>query len=138
MRDLLPTLIFLAGMGQLCVLTASALVPFRLNWRRDLSRLPRLHRQLFWVYSGYVVLAIVTFGFLSLLQAHELAQGSNLARGMCAYMGLFWGLRLLLQFVLDVRPHLTTWWLRLGYHTLTVLFASFTLIFSLAALWPTT
>lgn len=52
----LADLIRLAGAGQLCVLVASALVPFRLNWRRDLAGLPRLHRQLYWTYGGYVVL----------------------------------------------------------------------------------
>ena len=37
-------------------------------------------------------------------------------------------MRLSLQTILDVKEHLTLWWLRAGYHTLTLLFASFTAI----------
>ena len=136
MYETLPTLITLAGAGQLCVLVASALVPSRLRWRTTLSGLSRLHRQMYWVYGGYVVLSIIAFGLLSLTSAAELAAGGPLARGVCLYLAVFWGIRVLLQGVLDVKPFLTTWWLALGYHTLTVLFAYFTAVYGLAALWP--
>ena len=136
MRDLLPTLIFLAGIGQLLVLIASAQVPFRLNWREIFTRLPRLHQQLYWVYGGYVLLAIIGQGLVSLLCASELASGSGLARGVCGYVAVFWGVRLGLQTVLDVKEHLTTWWLTVGYHLLTVMFITFTVVFALGALWP--
>ncbi len=134
MQDLLSTLIFAAGIGQLCVLTASALVPIRLNWRREFQVLSRLHRQMYWVYGGYIVLSIIAFGLVSLWNAQELASGSGLARGFCAYVAVFWGIRLVLQGVLDVREHLTRWWLKLGYYGLTVLFAAFVFIYGWAAL----
>jgi hypothetical protein len=134
MRHALPTLIFLAGIGQLSVLVASALVPVRLQWRTQLAALPRLVRQMCWVYGGYVVLSIVALGVISLLCAEELAAGGRLARAFCAYVAVFWGVRLGLQGWLDARPYLTACWLRLGYRTLTVLFAAFTFIYGLAAL----
>ncbi|HEY7598354.1 MAG TPA: hypothetical protein VH741_00380, partial [Candidatus Limnocylindrales bacterium] len=115
------------------VLVASALVPVRLDWRRALAPLPHLQRQLHWVYGGYTALAIVAFGTLSLLNAGELAGGSLLARSLCAYMALFWAIRLALQRVLDVEAHLGARWLRLGYHALTVVFAFFVVVFSVAA-----
>lgn len=133
-KDLTTRLILLAGVAQLFVLVASALVPFRLNWRDQLRVLPRLHRQMFWVYGGYVVLSITTFALLSIFNARELASGSGLARGLCAYIGVFWGVRLALQSVFDVKEHLNTWWLKLGYAALTVLFAYLTVLFSLLAL----
>ena len=71
MREQLTTLIVLAGAGQLCVLVAAALVPFRLHWSTTLASLPRLHRQMYWVYGGYVVLAIVTLGLLCLFCARN-------------------------------------------------------------------
>jgi hypothetical protein len=71
-------LIRLAGAGQLSVLVASALVPFRLNWRRDLAPLPTLHRQMYWTYGGYVVLAIVPLGGISLACADEPAAWGRL------------------------------------------------------------
>jgi hypothetical protein len=127
-------LIFAAGIGQLSVLIASALVPIRLNWRKDLQVLPRLHRQLFWVYGGYVVLSIIALGLISITNAEELAGGRLLARSVCGYSAVFWGVRLSLRAVLDVKEHLPTWWLIAGYDALTVLFATFTVIFACAAL----
>lgn len=133
MDTIVPRLIVLAGFGQLGVLVASAIVPFRLNWREDLRVLPRLHRQMYWVYGGYVVLSIVAFAGLSIFNARELSSGSGLARGFCAYVAVFWGVRLGLQAVFEVREHLTAWWLKAGYAMLTLLFATFTIVYALAA-----
>ena len=130
----LVDLIRLAGAGQLSVLVASSLVPFKLNFKRDLAVLPTLHRQLYWTYGGYVVMGIIALGVMSLVCAEELAAGSRLGRAVCIYGVLFWGVRLSLQAVFDVKPHLTAWWLKAGYHTLTVLFAFFTLVYGAAAL----
>ena len=134
MHELLPTLIFAAGFAQWSVLVASSLVPRQLQWDTSLQALPRLHRQLFWIYGGYVVLAIVSLGAICVFNSHELAGGSLLARCVCGYAAAFWVIRLCLQAVLDVKPFLTTWWLTAGYHLLTALFVSFTAIFLYAAL----
>ncbi len=136
MKELLPTLIFLAGCGQLSVLVASALVPIRLNWRTEFGKLSRLHRQMYWVYGGYVVLSIIAFGVICLVNSNELSGGSRLARSICAYMAIFWGIRLSLQAVLDVKEHLTAWWLIAGEWILTVLFLYFTTVFAVAATIP--
>jgi len=136
MQELMPTLIFLAGFAQLGVLAASALVPFQLKWKTELSVLSRLHRQMYWVYGAYVVMAIVAFGLISLFNATELASGSGLARAVCGYVAIFWGVRLTLQWVFDVKEYLSSWWLKLGYYMLTILFAGFTLLFGFAALRP--
>lgn len=136
MSEHLPTLIRLAGAGQACVLIASALVPLRLKWKVELGSLPKLHRQMYWVYGGYVVMAIVAFSLISLFHADEIAAGGGLARGFCGYVAVFWGVRLSLQAVLDVKEHLTAWWLAAGYHTLSALFLIFTIIYAYAALRP--
>ena len=132
----LSTLIFAAGCGQLSVLVASALVPVRLNWKEIFKQLPRLHRQMYWVYGGYTVLSIISLGLISIFNADELAAGSGLARAFCAYAAVFWAIRISLQPVLDVKEHLKTWWLTVGYHMLTLWFLSFTLIFGYAAFHP--
>ncbi len=134
--ELLAQLIFAAGIAQLGILIASSFVPFRLNWKEELKSLSRLHRQMYWTYGGYVVLSIVAFGLLCIANATELAAGSGLARGFCAYVAVFWGIRLGLQTVFDVKEHLTAWWLKAGYHSLTLLFASFAVLFGYAALRP--
>jgi len=134
MSEPLPTLIFAAGIGQASVLIASSLVPIRLDWKRELASLSRLHRQMYWVYGGYVVLSIIAFSLISMCHAHELASGSGLARAFCGYVAVFWGVRICLQPVFDVKEYLSTWWIKAGYHVLTVLFAAFTVIFGYAAI----
>jgi len=124
----------LAGIGQLSILVASSLVPLKLNWKQDLASLPTLHRQMYWTYGGYVVMSIIFLGTTSILCADELAGGSRLAKAFCAYGAIFWGVRLALQAIFDVKPFLTAWWLRTGYHTLTVLFVFFTAVYGWALL----
>jgi hypothetical protein len=136
MDSILTRLIAVAGIGQLSVLVASALVPLQMDWRGELGRLSRLHRQMYWVYGGYVVLSILAFGILSIVHASELAGGSGLARGFCAYVAVFWGVRLVLQAFFDVKEHLTAWWLKAGYGVLTVMFAAFTIVYAWAAVSP--
>ena len=136
MNAYLPILIQIGGGVQLCILIASALVPFRLDWRHSLDSLPRLHKQLYWIYGGYVVLGIVSLGLICLMNPSELASGSLLARSVCAYITAFWGIRLSLQTILDARPFLTTWWLAAGYHLLTLLFTLLTLTFLWATIHP--
>ena len=63
----LEQFILLAGIGQLGVLIASALVPIRLNWQHEFQTLSKLHRQMYWVYGGYVVMSIVAFALISIL-----------------------------------------------------------------------
>lgn len=127
-------LLFLAGAGQLSVLVASSLVPLRLDWRNRLAELPPLVRQLYWVYGAYTVMSIIMLGLICLTCSTDLASGTRLAKALCLYGAIFWGLRLALQTVLDAKPFLTTWWLRAGYHLLTWLFAAFTSIYTIALL----
>lgn len=136
MRDHLPLVLRLAGAAQLSILIASALVPFRLNWKRDLASLPKLHAQMYWTYGGYIVMCIVAFGVGTLLLADDLAAGTLLARSVCGFVAVFWGVRVCLQPVFDVKPYLSEWWLKAGYHTLTVLFVALTLAYGYAAFAP--
>ncbi len=131
--DLLTNLIRLAGLLQLSVLVASALVPTQLNWREGLANLPRLYRQLFWTYGGYVVGMIIFLGVLCIAFPGELASGDPLGRFLCGFIAVFWGVRLTLQWWLDARPYLTRWWLVAGEVVLTLLFTFFTGLFAFAA-----
>jgi hypothetical protein len=130
----LTRLISIAGFGQLAMLIVSLQAPSLLNWKTELAGLRQLHRQMHWVYASYVVMAIVTFAVLSIFYSNELASGSGLARGVCAYNAIFWGIRLVLQGIFDIRDYLKAWWMKAGYVGLTVVFAAFTGIYSWAAL----
>lgn len=125
----------IGGLLHFVILIASALTPRVLDWRENLASLNPFLRRLFWVYGAFIVLVIISFGALSLWQADELAAATPLARSICAMIAIFWLARLAVQFfVFDARPFLTTTFLRLGYHGLTLLFAALALIYGYAAL----
>lgn len=123
----LSNIIFWCGLAQFSILIASSLVPFRLDWKKELGCLSTLHRQMYWVYGGYIVLNIIAFGTISVLNSVEIANGTWLGKSFCVYVSIFWLIRVLLQGVFDVEEHLTTWWLSLGYNVLTLLFCTLTL-----------
>lgn len=80
-------------------------------------------------------LDLVAFGIISLAFSKELASGQPLSRGVCAFISIFWGIRLLIPcFVFDAKPYLRTLVLKIGYHALTVVFAWHTLVYAFAAL----
>ncbi|MBC7365445.1 MAG: hypothetical protein H7343_01320 [Undibacterium sp.] len=128
------TLLQLAGAAHLISFTAIVVAPIRLRWDEELARLPKLLRQMCHVYCHYTGGTIVALGLVSLLCAPDLVAGTPLARAVCGYTAVFWAARLWLQRYYDFRPHLTTAWLRLGYHSLTALFIVFVAIYGWGAL----
>jgi hypothetical protein len=128
-------LIFLAGLLHFGVLIASALTPQVLEWKKDLADITPLTRKLVWVYGGYVVGNIVFFGVLASLMPSTLASGTPLARAICAFIAVFWTVRLSLQYrVLYSKALVRGFVLKAGYHGLTVVFAFFAFVFGKAAL----
>ena len=127
--------LLLAGAAHFAILIASALVPKVLDWKTTLQPLAPFLRTLFWVYGVFIVLTIISFGVLTLRHADAMAAGEPVARTVAAVIAVFWGARLMVQlFIFDARPWLTTAWLRLGYHLLTVAFIFMAAIYSWAAL----
>ena len=131
----MKSLLLIGGLLHFVILIASALTPRVLDWRRNLAALNSFLRRLFWVYGCFIVLVIISFGVLTLADANELASGAPLARAVCAMIAIFWLARLAVQFfVFDARAILTTTFLRLGYHGLTLLFTALVFIYGSAAL----
>ncbi len=132
----LELLIFVGGMLHFGILLASAMVPKVLDWKASLHKLDGLSRQLVWVHGAFIVLVIFGFGLLSVLFAEDLVTGNRLARGVCFFIALFWGARLLVQlFVFDAKPYLKSVFLKAGYHGLTVIFVYHIVVYSLAAMY---
>ncbi|MHC4957413.1 MAG: hypothetical protein ACYTGN_03485 [Planctomycetota bacterium] len=125
----------MAGLLHFGVLLASALVPPVLDWRTDLARVAPLTRRLVWVHGAYIVGIIVFFGVLATMLPASLAAGTPLARTICAFIALFWSVRLLLQYrVLYAREAVAGPLLATGYHGLTLVFLYFAITFWRAAL----
>jgi hypothetical protein len=131
----LETLIFISGILHLGTLLGSAQVPKELNFRDELPKVAPLMKHWILVAGLYVVLNLIAFGVISLCFSNELASGAPLARAFCAYVAIFWGVRLLIQFfVFDARPYLRNWFLTAGYHGLTVVFIWQTAVYGYAAI----
>jgi hypothetical protein len=123
LESLFNTALWLAGIGHFCILGASFQVPHRLQWKEDLSKLLPLNRKLMWTYGGFTVFAIVTFGILTLTLHQELLRGDRAALGLAIFNGLFWLLRILVDFFYFSHDD---WpkgrWLAVGHFFLTSLF----------------
>ena len=97
-KTTIPTLIVLAGIGQLLLSVASLAIPGVLNWRQELTTVSPLTRSLFWTYAAYTLGIHICFAAISILAPHELANGGVLATAITGFIALYWGTRLLLQF----------------------------------------
>ena len=90
--------LWLAGIGHFCVLGASFQVPRRLGWKHDLAKLAPFNRKLMWIYGACTVLTIVAFGTLTLVLHNELLRGNRAALGLAVFIGVYWTVRLLVDF----------------------------------------
>lgn len=132
----LETLIFISGILHLGTLLGSAQVPKELDFKHELPKLSPMLQH--WILTAglYVVINLIAFGVISLVFSEQLASGSSLARAFCGYVAIFWLVRLAIQFfVFDAKPYLRNWFLKLGYHGLTVVFTWHTLVFGYTALF---
>ena len=127
--------VFAGGVLHGLVLLAALQVPLLLDWRGELRVLSPFLRQLFYVYGAFVLLTILGFTVGSLVFAAEVANGGMLGRAVAGFVGIFWLARLIVQFfVFDAKPILKTWYMRCGYHGLTVLFMGMIVLYGYVAL----
>jgi hypothetical protein len=130
----LSRLIFLAGLGQLCVALGSLAIPRLLNWRRELQRLEPLTRYVFWTYAGYILATNLFFATISMLLSHELAGHSTLAAAITTFMALYWGGRLTIQLLFHRSGAPDALPFRIGEVLLVCGFLFFTIVYGYAAL----
>src|SRR5579859_7842891 len=131
----LTLLLELAGVMHLGLMCAGALMPRAVNLRAHIAVLPPFIRRLFWVYYAFIGLCLVSFGLITVTFAGTLAAGGGLARAMCAFMAVFWTVRLIAAtFIFDVRPYLTNNLWRLGYHATNIVFVYLPVVYGWAEL----
>ncbi len=130
-----PTLLLqIAGVLHLGLIVAGVMMPRVVNLRQHLAGLPPFIRQLFWVYYTFIGLCLVSFGLLTVTLAGTLAGGSDLARAVCAFLAIFWAVRLVAaSFVFDLRPYLTSRFRRIGYQATNVAFAYLPVVYAWVA-----
>jgi hypothetical protein len=137
MRIDLTLLLQIAGVLHLGLMCAGLLMPRVVRMQWHLYTLPPFIRQLFWVYYSFIALCLLSFSIITLVFADTLAAGGSLARALCAFLAMFWIMRLIVAtFVFDMEPYLTNRYRRVGYHALNIVFAYLPVVYILAASQP--
>jgi len=90
--------LWLAGAGHFVVLIASFQVPYRLGWKQELAKLTPFNRKLMWVHGAFAVYTIASFGALTLLFHNEMLRGRGSAAALAAFIGIYWLLRVVVDF----------------------------------------
>jgi hypothetical protein len=130
----LTVMLQIAGILHLGLIGAGLLMPRVVNMRAHLATLPSFLQRLFWVYYSFIAFCLVSFGLVSFIFAGTLAAGGGLARAVCAFLALFWTIRLIAAvFIFDVRPYLTNAFWRLGYAATNIVFISLPVIYAVAS-----
>jgi hypothetical protein len=124
----------IAGVLHLGLIAAGLSMPRVVNLRAHLATLPQFVRRLFWVYYAFIAFCLVSFGLLSFTFAGTLATGGGLARAVCAFLAIFWTIRLFAAtFVFDVQSYLTNVFWRIGYTATNIVFICLPVIYAIAA-----
>jgi hypothetical protein len=97
-QEVCSAALWLGGIGHFCVLIASFQVPARLGWKEDLQKLTSFNRKLMWVHGGFAVLTIIAFGTLTLALHTEMLRGDRAALGLALFIGVYWALRIAVDF----------------------------------------
>src|ERR1700722_12934918 len=94
----LPTLLRIVAAAQIGLSILSLCLPRILDWKADIARMPLLVRQVFEIHSWFIALTLAIWGVLTWRFAPEMAQASTpIAQWLCAAIGIFWGVRCVLQ-----------------------------------------
>lgn len=85
--------------GILLIILAAihAFFPKYFNWKKELSLLSLINRQLMYIHSLFIAFVILLIGILCLTSAQELI-GTSLGKKISLGLGIFWATRLFIQF----------------------------------------
>jgi hypothetical protein len=133
--DHLEVFLRLAAAGQLFIALLGPMIPRLLDWREPIARMPLLVREVFHIHTFFIALTCAIFGTLTWRFAADLAlPPHDLMRWLACSIGLFWGIRSIMQWTHYSPSHwrglpgrtVAHWALFLGY-------AAFSITYLLAA-----
>ena len=120
------------AVAQLALAVLSFFLPRILNWKPDIARMSLLVRDVFVIHSWFISLTLIIWGVLTWRFAHEMAHApTELSRWLAGAIGIFWGIRCVLQWLHYDRSHwhgipsrtVMHWMLFVGYALWTVVYA---------------
>ena len=89
----------LKNIGVLLIILAivHGVFPRHFNWQKELSSLSLVNKQMMYVHTFFIALVVLLMGVLCLTSSGELIE-TNLGKRLCFGLGVFWAVRLLIQF----------------------------------------
>lgn len=71
--------------------------PERFNWNKELASLSLINRQMMVTHTFFIALTVFLMGLLCLTSSNELIE-TSLGKRIALGFGVFWGIRLFIQF----------------------------------------
>jgi hypothetical protein len=87
----------LIGVAMILLALAHVFSPKYFGWKKELASLSLLTRQMMYVHTAFIALAVLLMGVLCLIALAEL-MNTGLGRKISIGLAIFWGCRLLVQF----------------------------------------
>ena len=95
-----------AAIGQIALAIVNFFLPRLMSWEEELARLSRLPREVFHVHAWFVSITLALFGVLTWRFAEDFASGASpLAKWLTTGIGIFWTIRLILQWTYYSASH---------------------------------
>lgn len=96
--DTLILALKLAAAGQIIIAVLGHFLARMLDWKEAISNMPLLVREVFQIHGWFISLTLLMFGTLTWRFAPDIASGSHeFLRWFAASIGIFWGLRCVMQ-----------------------------------------
>lgn len=87
----------LIGISLVALAAIHLIFPKHFNWENELASLSLMNRQMMKVHTFFIAFTVFLMGLLCLSSADELVN-TNLGRKMSLGLGIFWTVRLIIQF----------------------------------------
>jgi len=71
--------------------------PRYFNWEKELKSLSLINQQMMTIHTFFIALTVFLMGMLCFIATNDLIE-TNLGRTICLGFGIFWGIRLGIQF----------------------------------------
>lgn len=90
--------LYIIGSVMLLLATAHIAFPRYFNWATELSSVSLINRQMMYVHTFFIALVVFLSGLLCLTSAPAMIE-TDLGKKVSLGLGLFWLLRLVIQFI---------------------------------------
>ena len=94
----LDEILIAAAIGQLMIAVINLRLDRILKWEDELDGLSKLLREVFHVHKWFITITLIIFGAITIRFASDITAGAyEMARWFAAGVGIFWGIRTLIQ-----------------------------------------